>query len=51
MIAPDPHSTSRCSCLSNTITLYRPIGAKELEEFNRHIVGAIEVIAEFREER
>ena len=38
-----------------TLTLYRPVGpqelwvpAEDLAELNRHLVGPIEVIAEFR---
>jgi len=31
-----------------TTILYRPVGPEELAEFNRHLVGCIEVIAEFR---
>lgn len=29
--------------------LYRPVGTKELEEFNRHIVGVIQVTNEYSE--
>jgi hypothetical protein len=35
---------------TGTTTLYRPVGPAELklmEEFNRHIVGGIALIAEF----
>jgi hypothetical protein len=31
-----------------TVTLYRPVGPKELDAFNESIVGEIEVIAEYR---
>lgn len=27
--------------------LYRPVGTEELDAFNRHITGKIEVIAEY----
>jgi hypothetical protein len=31
-----------------TITLWRPVGQAELERFNDHIVGAIELVATYR---
>lgn len=31
------------------LALYRPVGPEELEEFNRHIIGLIEVIHNFPE--
>jgi len=33
--------------MTETITMYRPTGPEELEEFNDNIVGLIEVIRQF----
>ncbi|MFI7206802.1 hypothetical protein [Micromonospora aurantiaca (nom. illeg.)] len=36
--------------MTETTTLWRPTGPRELDEFNRHLVGPIEVVHEFRAE-
>jgi hypothetical protein len=33
--------------MEEATVLYRPVGQEELEEFNRNIVGEIEVVAEY----
>lgn len=33
---------------SETVTLFRPVGEKEIAAFNQNIVGEIQIVAEFR---
>jgi hypothetical protein len=39
---------AQVEAMDETITLYRPVGPRELALFNQNIVGLIEVIGEYR---